>query len=88
MDGGGDGGVGGDGRRGRGWNITDFEEVGVPGGVEVEVGVGGIFGLGCVVSGWMDGCLIEGGREGREGRGRMEDGRYHCEVRCDMVGLM
>lgn len=46
MDGGGDGGVGGDGRRGRGWNITDFEEVGVPGGVEVEVGVGGIFGLG------------------------------------------
>lgn len=30
----------------------------------------------------MDGCLIEGGR------GRMEDGRYHCEVRCDMVGLM
>lgn len=36
----------------------------------------------------MDGCLIEGGREGREGRGRMEDGRYHCRVRCDMVGLM
>lgn len=31
---------------GGGVDITDFEEVGVPGGVEVEVGVGGIFGLG------------------------------------------
>lgn len=35
-----------EGEGGEGWNITYFEEVGVPGGVEVEVGVGGIFGLG------------------------------------------
>lgn len=55
LDGEREGRRGMEGEGGEGWNITYFEEVGVPGGVEVEVGVGGIFGLGCVVSGWMDG---------------------------------
>lgn len=56
--------------RGGGRGYTYFEEVGVAGGVEVEVGVGGIFGLG----GWMEGWFVSGEKERRgEGRKKREE---------------
>lgn len=39
--------------------VEFFEEVGVAGGGEVDVGVGGIFGLGCV-SGRERGVMVSG----------------------------
>ena len=56
---------------------TYFEEVGVVGLPEVDVGVGGVFGL--------DGFVSEGVGRGKEGKGRGGRGgrgACHCELRC------